>query len=110
MWKDGVSPADRLVRGSGNRTAGKWYFCTMRQGTARTRVCLNTYGDQDQPLYAYGNCANPCRYPQMQIISQIPVISPNAEQYPLNIEMGSNIPDANIFSTVKLSMGKSIID
>jgi len=47
-WRDDVERwslasylADRLVRGSGNRTAGKWYFCTMRQGTARTRVCLN---------------------------------------------------------------------
>ena len=41
-WKERISPSDRSVRGLGNRTAGTWYVSTMRQGTARIRVCLNS--------------------------------------------------------------------
>jgi hypothetical protein len=48
LWEDAAgrsSPADRLVRGLRNRTAGTWYFSTMRRGTARIRVCLNNQVD-----------------------------------------------------------------
>ena len=41
-WKDGVSPTHGLVRGLGLRTAATWFARTMRQGTGRARVCLNT--------------------------------------------------------------------
>ena len=47
-WKERVSPSDSQIgrsdsqiRGLGNRTAGTWYASTIRQGTARIRVCLN---------------------------------------------------------------------